>query len=103
MPLDDFGRFADPALLILISLAGDDRHGYAITQDVEQFSGVRIGPGTLYGALSRLEAQGWIMPLETVDRRQPYRLTPSGLSALGRQLSTFDRFVSAGLQRLAAR
>jgi hypothetical protein len=49
--LDDFGRFAEPALMILISLADGPKHGYAMTDDIEQVSGVRFGPGTLYGAV----------------------------------------------------
>ena len=68
----------DPAILILTSLADGDKHGYAIVQDIERFAEVRLGPGTLYGAITRLEEQGWIQPLEPVERRRPYRLTPAG-------------------------
>ena len=53
--LDDFGRFAEPALMILISLADGQKHGYAMTDDIEQIAGVRFGPGTLYGAITRLK------------------------------------------------
>src|SRR5215469_14493019 len=52
--LDDFGRFSEPALLILISLAEGPKHGYSMTEDIEAIAGVRLGPGTLYGAIARL-------------------------------------------------
>ena len=71
---DDLGRFADPSLLILTSLADGPKHGYAIMTDVAAFSGVRMEPGTLYGALSRLERRGWIRPLEGAERRRPYEI-----------------------------
>ena len=52
---DDGGRgWRDPGLLILISLAGGPRHGFGMLEDIEGFSGRRLGPGTLYGALERL-------------------------------------------------
>src|ERR1043165_8067396 len=58
--LDDFGRFSEPALLILVSLADGPKHGYSMTEDIEMVAGVRLGPGTLYGALARLETRGLI-------------------------------------------
>jgi len=58
--LDGVGRFVSPWLLILTSLADGPKHGYAIMADVADFSGVRMEPGTLYGALSRLERRGWV-------------------------------------------
>ena len=60
---DGLGRFADPSLLILTSLSDGPKHGYAIMTDIAAFSGVGMEPGTLYGALSRLERRGWIRPL----------------------------------------
>lgn len=97
----DLGRFANPSLLILSSLASGAKHGYAMIQDIEEFSGTRLEVGTLYGALTRLEEQGWIEPLKSQDRRRPYRLTGLGLSALQEQLSTMQQIVKTGLQRLA--
>lgn len=99
--LNDLGRFSNPSLLILSSLASGPRHGYAMIQDIEEFSGTRLEVGTLYGALARLEEQGWIEPLESLDRRRPYRLTGLGLSALQEQLSTMQQIVNTGLSRLA--
>ncbi len=51
---NDLGRFTDVALLILLSLAGGEKHGYAMMEDIAQFSGVTFEAGTLYGALLRL-------------------------------------------------
>ena len=55
--LDEFGRFGEPALLILVSLADGPKHGYAVTDDIADFAGVRFGPGSLYGAIARLESR----------------------------------------------
>lgn len=93
-------RSTDPSLLVLSSLAGGPKHGYAITRDVEDVSGVRLGPGTLYGALSRLEEKGLIEALPAEDRRRPYRITGEGALALNEQLQMLNRVVSTGLDRL---
>src|SRR5260370_32680452 len=98
--LTDLGRFSNPSLLILSSLASGPKHGYAMIQDIEEFSSTRLEVGTLYGALARLEQQGWIEPLESQDRKRPYRLTGLGLTALPEQLSTMQQIVNTGLQRL---
>ncbi|HEY7419069.1 MAG TPA: helix-turn-helix transcriptional regulator [Ktedonobacteraceae bacterium] len=96
----DLGHFSDPSLLILSSLASGPKHGYAMMQDIEEFSGVHLEPGTLYGALARLERRGWIEPLAAEDRRRPYRITGAGAAALREQLSTMQQIVSTGMQRL---
>ena len=75
---DGLGRFADPSLLILTSLSDGPKHGYAIMTDIAAFSGVGMEPGTLYGALSRLERRGWIRPLAAGERRRPYEITAAG-------------------------
>jgi DNA-binding PadR family transcriptional regulator len=97
---DDLGRFSDPSLLILASLANGRKHGYAMMEDIYEFCGTRLEPGTLYAALARLERRGWIEPLEAEDRRRPYRITGAGEVALRAQLKTLDRVVSIGQQRL---
>lgn len=102
MEFSDLKRFSDPALLIMASLAGGPKHGYAMMEDIEKLAGVRLGPGTLYGALARLEQYGLIEPLAAEERRRPYRLTRSGATALHEQLTNLERFASSGLQRLAA-
>jgi DNA-binding PadR family transcriptional regulator len=99
--LDDFGRFAEPALLILISLANGPKHGYAMTEDIENIADVRLGPGTLYGAVARLESRGLIEPLESEDRRNPYRLTALGEKALRARLASLEAVMKAAHRRLA--
>ena len=93
-------RSTDPGLLVLSSLAEGPKHGYAITRDVEALSGVKLGPGTLYGALSRLEGKGMIEALPAEARRRPYRLTSEGAAALSEQLQMLSQVVDTGLDRL---
>jgi len=92
---------SDPTLLVLASLAEGDKHGYAMMEDIERFAGVRLGPGTLYGAITRLEERGWIGPVKSRDeRRQPYRITAAGQEHLAEQLASINRVVKTGLSRL---
>src|ERR1700733_10871874 len=93
-------RSSDPGLLVLTSLADGPKHGYAITTDVEEFAGVHLGPGTLYGALARLESRGLIEALPAQDRRRPYRLTAEGSVALEHELQTLQSVTRHGLDRL---
>ena len=102
MDTSDFGRFSDPALLILASLAGSEKHGYAMMEDIEAMTGIHLGPGTLYGALSRLEQSGLIKALPADERRRPYRLTAQGTVFLRQYLASMGNFVSLGLKRLEA-
>jgi DNA-binding PadR family transcriptional regulator len=102
MELTGLGRFADPAVLILASLAGGDRHGYALIRDVQDFAEVSLGPGTLYAALNRLEARGLVEALAPEDRRRPYRITAFGASALKEYLEHARAVAHRGLRRLAA-
>jgi DNA-binding PadR family transcriptional regulator len=100
MQTSEFGRFSDPAILILASLAGGEKHGYAMMEDIAATSGVHLGPGTLYGALSRLESDGLIEALPAVERRRPYRLTQAGADFLRQYLASLQKFVSLGYARL---
>ncbi len=100
--LRDLGRFIEPALLILVSLAAGPRHGYSMMEEAERLTGSRIGPGTLYGALARLEERGLIEPMPAHDRRRPYRLTDAGRRVLGSQLRQIDAVARVGLERLGA-
>ena len=96
------GHYSDPPLLVLASLASGPKHGHAMIEDIKGLCGTCLGPGTLYGAITRLEQQGWIEPLPAEDRRQPYRITPQGLSVLRAKLTTLEHFAKAGLRRLEA-
>ncbi len=100
-PMAELGRFSGPALFILISLADGPKHGYAMTQDIESVAGQKLGPGTLYGAIARLEARRWIEPLPAEERRRPYRLTAAGLRVLRHRLQALSALARVGRTRLA--
>lgn len=97
-----FGRYAGPATLVLTSLADGPKHGYALTKDIEAFADVRLAPGTMYEALTRLEQRGLIEALPAQDRRKPYRLTAAGVDALQRHLDQQRHVANIGLRRLRA-
>jgi DNA-binding PadR family transcriptional regulator len=97
----DLGRYTGPATLILTSLASGPKHGYALIKDVEGFARVTLQPGTLYGALSRLEATGLIEALKESGRRRPYALTSAGAAALRAQLTAQRETADVGLRRLS--
>jgi DNA-binding PadR family transcriptional regulator len=99
--LADLGRFSEPALYILISLADGPKHGYAMTQDIQAVTGQKLGPGTLYGALARLEARKWIEPLPAEERRRPYCLTGAGQRVLRHRLQSLNALARVGRMRLA--
>ena len=90
----------DPTLLILASLADGEKHGYAMMEDIQRFADVRLGPGTLYGAITRLEERGWIRPVAAQDRRQPYCITAAGRTALEEQTAALDRVLKTAVRRL---
>jgi DNA-binding PadR family transcriptional regulator len=98
---DKMDRWADPPLLVLASLADEPKHGYAITQDVAETMGVRISAGTLYAVIARLEARGLIEPLESEDRRRPYRITMAGAQVLAQQSERMSQVASLARQRLS--
>src|SRR5215472_11343040 len=110
--LPDFGGFTEPAVLILTSLARGPAHGYAIVKDVEELAGVHLGPGTLYAAISRLEARGLIEALEPRQRRRPYRITGASSSCgsawarssawRGSEWNAWSRPDEAGVMRRAS-
>ena len=91
----------DPPVLILTSLADGPKHGHALAKDIEQFSGASLGPGALYGAITRLEERGLIAPLPTDDRRRPYRITAAGSKALAEAVADMRRLADVGGERLA--
>ncbi|MFN8519513.1 MAG: helix-turn-helix transcriptional regulator [Chloroflexota bacterium] len=85
----------------MLSLASGVKHGHAMMLDIEAFSGIRIGPGSLYGAIERLERGGLIAPVPSDDRRQPYELTGLGRASLNAQVSALDRLATLGRERLS--
>jgi DNA-binding PadR family transcriptional regulator len=97
---DDLGRWAEPALLVLTSLADGAKHGYAITLDIAAHTGVTLGPGTLYGVITRLERSGHIEGLPAEGRRRPYRITAAGTEALTAQARQMHRLATLTLSRL---
>jgi DNA-binding PadR family transcriptional regulator len=92
---------SNEARLVLVSLAAGPKHGYAIGQDIAVFAGRHLGPGTLYGAIGRLEASGLIEPLAGQPRRRPYRLTAGGRRVLKAEVSSLRRISSTASRRLA--
>jgi DNA-binding PadR family transcriptional regulator len=94
------GPASDPELLILASLASGSKHGYAIMMDVAAFAGVKLGPGTLYTAITRLVDRRLIAPQSEQGRQRPYRLTAQGATVLGEQLKEMRRVAAVGLTRL---
>jgi DNA-binding PadR family transcriptional regulator len=90
----------DPGILILTSLASGPKHGHALAADIRSFAGVELGPGTLYGAITRLDERGLIEALPTDDRRRPYRLTPAGKAALAESIRDMRQIADTGAKRL---
>ncbi len=103
MHLEQSVDFTEPAVLVLTSLADGPKHGYALAKDIEWFAGIKLGPGTLYGALSRLEERGWIESLPAENRRRPYRITAAGAASLAEHLETARQVTATGLRRLDLR
>jgi DNA-binding PadR family transcriptional regulator len=96
-----WGRPHDPPVLILTSLASGPKHGYALMQDIDAFAGVRLGPGSLYGAIGRLEDRGLIEALGSASRTRPYRLTRAGRDALEASLAELRAVVDEATRRLS--
>jgi len=98
----------ETVFLILASLADEPRHGYALVRDIERLSGgrVRMGTGTLYGALRRLLEDGWIArhsQEDTSREKQAYRLTAAGRAELSAEVERMRSLARAAGARLRAR
>jgi DNA-binding PadR family transcriptional regulator len=100
----DFVPLTPAIAHILLALADEDRHGYAIMQEVERMTdgASRMGPGTLYGTLKRMIASGLIEeadqrpdPALDDERRRYYRATPLGRSVLSAETERMAALVSA--------
>ena len=83
---------------ILLALADGPRHGYAIMQAVEQSAGteMRMGPGTIYGSLQRMEEAGLVRELSPGghDRRRVFALQPFGRRALDGEARRLGRLAA---------
>jgi DNA-binding PadR family transcriptional regulator len=99
---DDFGPLPSATLHVLVALTGGELHGYAIMQAVERVSdgAVRMGPGTLYGTLKRMLADGLVE--ETAERPDPalddqrrryYRLTALGERVCSAEIARLERLI----------
>ncbi len=99
--IEGLGRFGEPGVLILMALSDGPKHGYAIAAEVESLTGLRLGPGTLYGSLTKLTQRALVAELPTQDRRRPYEITGAGRVALSAALDTWSRIVETGRTRLA--
>lgn len=93
---------------VLLALLQGERHGYAIMQDVERITDgtLRMGPGTLYGALKRLLESGLVEEAGERDdpnvdeRRRYYRITSAGRSAIAAETARLRRLVDFAHDRL---
>lgn len=90
----------DAQTLVLCALADGPLHGYAINTAIEELTGERLGPGSLYGALTRLEAKGLIESLADTGRQRPVQLTRAGRDVLERELRAMAHVANAGLRKL---
>jgi len=100
-PFASLGTFSEVGFNILVALAEEPKHGYAMMQDIDAMTGTRPGPGTLYAAIARLEQRQWIEPVATDDRRRPYRLTRLGRRVLRARVASLQSMAQIAESRLA--
>ncbi|EWM10447.1 PadR family transcriptional regulator [Kutzneria sp. 744] len=94
-------RGNDAQMLVLTVLAAEPLHGYAINTAIEALTGSRLGAGSLYGALARLESHGLIEPDSAdTDERRTVRITDAGRNTLRAELEQMARVAQAGLRAL---
>jgi DNA-binding PadR family transcriptional regulator len=107
--LDDILPLTSTVFHVLVALAEGPRHGYAVAQEVEELSDGRIvmGPGTLYGSLSRMQGQGLIEEADNpgedglhAERRRYYRMTPLGSAALRSESARLLKAATVAQRRL---
>jgi DNA-binding PadR family transcriptional regulator len=94
----------DAQMLVLTVLADRPLHGYAINTAIEELTGRKLGPGSLYGALARLEARELIRPAdragEASERHRTVQITDAGRDTLRAELQQMARISQAGLRAL---
>jgi DNA-binding PadR family transcriptional regulator len=100
VPRPDVAHFSDPSFLILASLMSGPKHGYSMMEDIQTFSGILLEPGTLYGAINRLEERGFIRAIPTDERRRPYEITAEGEALFRDRVKVFAKLADVGMQRL---
>lgn len=94
----------EAAVWIMVGLAGEAKHGYAIMKDIETLGGFSMRPGTLYAALARMERAGLVQEIQNQDyRRRPFKLTAAGRTRLAEDLQMLATLASTGLRRLKQR
>ena len=92
---------------VLLALTDGPLHGYAIMKRVEEESGLRMGPGTVYGSLQRLTDGGWVAEVASMDapdrrRGHAFELTAEGTQALKVEARRIARLAQlAGVRELA--
>ncbi|MGH9866167.1 MAG: PadR family transcriptional regulator [Candidatus Acidiferrales bacterium] len=100
---EPYGALTPAMFHVLLTLAGEDRHGYAILKEVEACTGgkVRLSTGTLYGIIKRLLADGLIAELrsrpsepEDDERRRYYRLTAAGRQVAAAEAQRMDEVLA---------
>jgi DNA-binding PadR family transcriptional regulator len=84
----------------LVSLLDGPKHGYAIANDLEALSGRRPGPGTLHGAISRMEERGLLVRRASRDRRKPYALSRAGRQEAQEEVARLEAVAQEGRRRL---
>ena len=104
IPVADFLPLTPAIVHILLAVADEDRHGYAIMQEVASLTdgAIHMGPGTLYGTIKRMLAAGLLeeadeRPDPDLDdeRRRYYRATPLGSRVLKAETARMAALVSA--------
>jgi DNA-binding PadR family transcriptional regulator len=94
----------EAAVWIMVALAGEAKHGYAIMKDIEALGGFSMRPGTLYAALARMERAALVQEIQNDDyRRRPFKLTAAGRTRLAADLQMLATLASTGLRRLKQR
>jgi DNA-binding PadR family transcriptional regulator len=101
-PESSEARFAlEAAVWIMVALAEQPKHGYAIMKDIQDLGGFSMRPGTLYAALMRMERAHLVEEIQSSDyRRRPFKLTEAGRTRLDADLKTLAALAAKGLRRL---
>lgn len=105
MPAQMYLPLTEATFFILLSLASERKHGYAIMKEVRVLSNNRVvlSTGTLYGALKRLLELGWIRRVSDNENgkraRQAYALTDAGRRVLDAEVTRLKALVSTAQQR----